>query len=129
MTIRNLTPHNIVIYDEADCTPFKCGSYTPRTGARPLAVLASEGVARAATSEKAVGVVKFDGLSVPVLKSEYGKPVGLPEPEKGVYLIVSALTAQAAARAGRATSDLLVIAHSVRDAEGNILGCTRFATL
>lgn len=129
MTIKNLTPHNIVLYDEQDCTPFKCGSYTPRSGARPLAVLASEGIARAATSEKPVGSVKFDGLSVPVVRTEYGQPVGLPEPEKGVFYVVSALTAQAAARAGRTTSDLLLIAHTVRDADGNILGCTRFATL
>lgn len=127
--IINLTPHAIALYAEGDCTPAKGGTFTLNEGAAPVATFPSEGVARAAMSETVTDTVEVNGRSVSVFRMEYGAPTALPEPQEGVLLVVSALTAQAAARSGRTTSDLLMVAHLVRDAEGKVLGCTGFSQL
>jgi len=48
----------------------------------------------------------------------------LPDPPEGVYYIVSLAVAQAARR-----PDLLVPDDMVRDEQGRILGCRRFAVV
>ena len=128
MAIRNFTPHAIALYAEGDCEPGK-GGLVLKAGAEPIATFPSEGVARAAVTEATVSAVEVEGHAVPVFRMEYGAPTDLPEPQVGVCIVVSALTAQAAARAGRTTSDLLMVAHLVRDAEGKVLGCTGFSVL
>ncbi len=60
---------------------------------------------------------------IPVSTVSYGAPVGLPAPERGVYLIVSTLTAQAAVSHGRDVSDLLTPGRPVRDERGVQIGC------
>lgn len=57
----------------------------------------------------------------------YGEPVGLPDWQEGVALIVSALTANAAAASGRRTDDLHIVQGLVRDEAGAVIGCTGFA--
>ena len=58
-------------------------------------------------------------LGVPVSKTVFGEPEGLPEFQEGTYFIVSQLVKSALPN----RSDLLVPAEVVRDTNGNILGC------
>ena len=128
MKLRNLTPHKICLYRVQDTVRGTYDNqYHPNTGARPFCVLPSEGHARAGQGEDMVSTIDIQGTPVPVWGKTYGAPVGLPAPEAGTLLIVSTLTAQAAKRAGRITTDLLVPAHPVRNADGAIIGCQGFA--
>lgn len=106
--IRNLTPHKVAVFDRNDDI---------------IAEYLSEGVARAV--ERTVPDGEIDG--VPVVISTFGQPVDLPEPEDGVMLIVSLITAQSAKQHGRITSDLLLTSSLIRDAAGQIIGCRRFS--
>ena len=130
MKLRNLTPHKICLYRVQDTVLGTYDNqYHPNTGARPFRVLPSEGHARAGQGEDMKGTITVGREMVPVFVKTYGEPIGLPAPEDGTLLIVSTLTAQAAKRAGRDTSDLLVPAHPVRDKEGRIIGCAGFARI
>ena len=129
MTIRNFTPHTINLYAESDCEPGK-GGLILKAGAEPIATFPSEGVARATVTEELAYTVQVNGAPVSVYRTEYGAPVGLPEaehPSKDVCLVVSALTAQAARKAGRSVFDLLLPTRLVRDADGKVVGCTGFS--
>lgn len=106
--IKNLTPHAVTIV-AADGT-------VDRT-------IPSDGVARAAQMMKPAGAI--DGITL--VDMVYGEPVDLPDPQDGMFLIVSALTAQAAKAAGRPTDDLLLPADAVRDEAGRIIGCRALA--
>ena len=103
----NLTPHEVT-YIHADGT----------TETFPY-----RGVARASQVTEFVGTV--DGYRV--TRSTFGAPVDLPEPQDGVYLIVSLATAQAAIRHGRTAEDLYTVNETVRDSAGRIAGCKSFA--
>lgn len=99
----NLTPHPIVIRrpDGTDWTIPPAGT-----------------VARVATVERVIG--DLDG--VPVVRLEYGEPIGLP-PE-GTPCIVSALVRAAVpGRAGVYSPD--TGATAVRDPQGRIIAVTR----
>lgn len=102
--IINLTPHDIVTVNEDGTVR---NTYT------------SQGIARATQSFSEAGVI--DGEHI--VETEFGEPVNLPEPKEGVYLIVSMVTAQAAAKHGRTTSDLLLTTLAVRNDKGQIIGC------
>ena len=104
MTLKNLTPHPITVCDSEGKT---------------LKTFASDGLVRLKASTVSAG---FDVDGVPVTKTEFGLPEGLPEPQEGVFLIVSQLVKSALP--GR--TDLLVPAEVVRDSEGKILGCKSF---
>ena len=117
----NMTPHTITIYATDDCQEVTKGSYTSlvlKEGAKPIMTLPSEGVARASSSKELLYTID----NVPVYKTVYGSPEGLPEPAPNTYIIVSALTAQSAPE----RHDLLIIDGAVRDSEGRICGCTAF---
>ena len=130
MKLRNLTPHKICLYRVQDTVlGTDDNQYHPNTGARPFCTLPSEGHARAGQGEDMKGTITVGREAVPVFVKTYGEPIGLPDPEDGTLLIVSTLTAQAAKRAGRDTSDLLVPAHPVRDKDGAIIGCAGFARI
>lgn len=107
--IKNMTPHTVVVYNGHDI----------------VAIFPSEGIARATQSTEHTGTV--DGI--PLVAMTYGIPADLPEPEPGVYLVVSALTAQAAKANGRTTDDLLLTAMPVRNIAGQIIGCQAFARI
>lgn len=115
-TILNLTPHPIVLLGEDDTV---------------LAEFAPAGpVARAAQTDEVVGSLEVaDGMSVDLVRSRYGAPTDLPDPEEEVFCVVSVLTAQAASAHGRSTGDLLITSGPVRDDAGRIVGCRRFALL
>ena len=106
--IINLTPHNVLVVTE---------------DGRKIEFPPEGVVARAAQVTRPDGTLE----GVPMARVSYGKPEGLPAPERDVYLIVSALTISAAREAGRSTSDLLTVADPVRDAEGRVIGCRYLA--
>lgn len=103
--IINMTPHvvtvvddngNIVMSIEPESTPARCQS------SREVAF-------------------SIEGISVNITK--FGRIENLPEPEKGRWIVVSRIVAEAAKR-----DDLIVPDETVRDNEGKILGCKSFAT-
>ena len=107
-TIFNLTPHRINIVDEEG---------------NVIKVFESEGVARAAQKDVEIGTLE----GIPIIETEFGKPVNLPEYNPGTYYIVSALTAKAASLSGRNTQDLLLTGKTVRNGDGQIIGCQALA--
>ena len=104
MQVINLTPHDIYIIDEHD---------------RRVVTLPSAGIARAESGKTPAEPLVIDGVDIPVFEFA----VGLPAPKSGVGYVVSTITAQAAARAGRTTVDLFTPDGTpVRDANGQIIG-------
>lgn len=97
--ILNLTPHAITVMVD---------------GHEPITFPPDGRVARAATFSRHVGAIDFDGVQIDVVSTEFGAPEGLPDPEHGVRLIVSAITAAAAKAAGRSVRDLLLVSDPVR---------------
>lgn len=129
MKIINLTPHDIILYDEEDCF-LEEGKYTIRDNAAPIAILPSEGVARASQEIQECGYhIPCNGHMIPVRHVVYGEPKDLPAPQKGVCLIVSALTANAAKAASRSIDDLYVPHGTVRNEAGAVIGCTGFSKI
>ncbi len=106
--IKNLTPHTVNVVEEDGTV---------------RAAFPSEGIARASQTAERVG--ELDGIEL--VSMRFGATEELPEPEDGIYYIVSVITANAAKAEGRATSDLLITADPVRDESGRIIGCKRFA--
>lgn len=106
--IINLTPHKINIVDEEG---------------NVVKIFESSGVARAAQKDVEIGMLE----GIPIIETEFGKPVNLPEYNQGTYYIVSAITAKAAYLSGRNTQDLLLTAKTVRNDDGQIIGCQALA--
>ena len=100
MTIKNFTPHPITICNNAG---------------EVVRVIQPEGLVRL----KAVTVPAGEIDGVPVTRTEFGQPEGLPEFKEGVFIVVSQLVKTALP----SRSDLLVPAEVVRDEKGNIVGC------
>ncbi|MBF1002949.1 MAG: hypothetical protein HXK93_01540 [Candidatus Nanogingivalaceae bacterium] len=106
--IINLTPHKINIVDEEGDV---------------IKVFESAGVARAAQNDVQIGMLE----GIPIIETTFGEPVDLPEYSQGTYYIVSALTAKAASLSGRNTRDLLLTGKTVRNSDGQIIGCQALA--
>jgi len=121
--ILNFTPHSIDVYRRQDVLPDTGRGFVPRHGRKPVFIIPSSGLARAMASESPAGTV--DGI--PLVEVQYGRLEGLPKPTLGTWLVVSAITAQAARASGRTTDDLLLTTGLVRDGDGRIVGCTAFA--
>lgn len=102
--IINMTPHAVHIIDEEG---------------KVIKTFESVGVARATQKDDEVGMLE----GIPIIESTFGKPVGLLEPIEDVFYIVSALTAKAASLSGRSTEDLLLTGKTVRNDDGQIIGC------
>jgi hypothetical protein len=93
-----------------------------------LQSLPPEGIVARATQEDAHAQwLELNGQWVEVVKTEFGNPVHLPDFQEETWLIVSFITVQAAKAAGRPTHDLLVVSDVVRDKNGTIVGCRKFA--
>lgn len=107
-TIINLTPHRVNIVDEEG---------------NVVKTFESAGVARAAQDDVEIGTLE----GIPIIETEFGEPVGLPEYNPETYYIVSALTAKAASLSDRNTRDLLLTAKTVRNGDGQIIGCQALA--
>ena len=122
MEIINLTPHDINFYEEEHTQKIK-GCYYIIPGALPYHTIPASGItARAAQTEDNLPAIDCNGVRVPLLQMTYGDPVNLPEPENGKAYVVSALTVAAAKAAKRSTSDLYVVARTVRNEVGAVVG-------
>lgn len=111
MKVFNLTPHIVNIVDEK-------GKFIDE--------FPSGGIARVTCKTEQVGEVKGRFRPIPLYRTEYGDIEGLPPYREGVCYIVSRLVATAAAQEGRSTSDLLIPANLVRDAQGRVIGAQGF---
>jgi len=110
--ILNLTPHEVKVIDG---------------DGNVVLSIPSSGEARATQTDEVVGSLELEGQTVAVVSTVFGEVTDLPEPTEGVRIVVSIITANAARSQGRATDDLLLTSGPVRDSEGRIIGCTRFA--
>lgn len=106
--IHNLTPHDVVLLDNAG---------------EVIRTFKSEGVARAKQETVECGFIE----DVRIVRMSFGEPVGLPAVEEGQYYIVSAMTVASAKQYGRSVCDLLLTADAVRDESGRIIGCKALA--
>lgn len=99
MTIKNLTPHALnIVTDEGTVT-------VPPSGT----------VARCSSAATPAGSIGGIALS----RVTFGEVTGLPAPEEGVLLVVSALVRSALP----ARADLASPGELVRDAAGAVIGC------
>lgn len=105
MRIINLTPHTINLY---------------RNGEMIMAI-PSSGVARVSVTSQVIGEVN----GFPIKQNVYGEIIDLPDPIGETVYIVSALVAQAA----KDRTDLLVVNDTVRNENGQIIGCQGFARI
>jgi hypothetical protein len=105
--IINMTPHAVMMYKDGQVAM----------------TFESQGVARARQSDEKVGTL----LGFDTVRSVFGATEGLPEYVENTFVIVSAITGNAAKASGRRTDDLLLTSGLVRDEDGKILGCTAFA--
>ena len=110
MRVVNLTPHEVKIVDG---------------GNNVVAVFPSDGVARASQHDVLVDEIN----SIPVVKTEFGEVLGLPEPAEDTVFIVSRITVEVARARGLNTDDLLITSGAVRDDQGRIVGCRALARL
>lgn len=103
MKIRNLTPHAVTLQgvDGKSIT-------LPPDGPAP----------RLSVTRTPLQSVTVDGVELPVCRPTLGQTVGLPDPEAGVILLVSALVAEANPH----RSDLASPGELIRDAAGIIVG-------
>lgn len=112
MKIRNMTPHPITLI----------------LGDGARVTLPSEGVVRAQAQTTVRGAIHIEGLGqIPLVETTYGPPEGLPEPEPGVLLVVSAIAAMAVKRYYPYRDDVVVVADTVRDENGFIVGARALA--
>lgn len=101
----NLTPHTVNIFNAEGLE---------------IMTVPSTGVARSTERRKDIAPI----LGVDIAEIEYGDVVNLPEPEEGVYYIVSIITAdQIYIHTGR-HEDILITGTPIRNASGAIIGCT-----
>ncbi|QUB37497.1 hypothetical protein J5A52_05210 [TM7 phylum sp. oral taxon 349] len=110
MRVVNLTLHEVKIVDG---------------GNNVVAVFPSDGVARVSQHDVLVDEIN----SIPVVKTEFGEVLGLPEPAEDTVFIVSRITVEVARARGLNTDDLLITSGAVRDDQGRIVGCRALARL
>jgi hypothetical protein len=123
-SVINMTPHAVTILSPV------CAEYNKRTRSYNLVgdpVVVCEIPATSGNVPRC-SVVEVDAEAIeniPTIGLEYGEVENLPAPEKGVFYIVSAITANAARQTGR--TDLLTVARMVRKSDGSIVGCLALA--
>lgn len=105
--IINLTPHSITYIHEDGHTT----------------ILPSAGIARASQTMTEAGM----SGDFRIVTMQFGEPIGLPDYTPGTQYVVSAITVAAARAYGRTTDDLLLVADTVRNEAGQIIGCKAFA--
>lgn len=101
INIVNLTPHDIVL----------CGT-----------TITSSGIARCETTIKEIG--KIDGIKIN--KKSFGEVTGLPEAKADTIYVVSAIVAQAVS--GK-RDDVYVVDDTIRNEQGQIIGCNALAQI
>ena len=101
MNILNLTPHEITL----------CGQRLP-----------SSGVARVAQTTQQVDQIN----GIPVNRVSFGEVNGLPEARKDTIYIVSKIVAEAV-KGQR--NDVFIVDKTVRNEQGQIIGCEALAKI
>lgn len=104
----NLTPHRIDIVNSDGVIVF---SIPPSSSSLP---------ARLPETEEIVGTVSVNGIDIPIVRKSWGS-IELPEPQEGTLFIVSNIVKQAFPH----RSDLITPV-TVRDSNGQIVGCVKF---
>lgn len=107
MKILNYTPHAITLIN------YKGESVE----------YSSSGIARCEEIKKVIG----SAGGYPIYSVEFGNLSGLPEWEDNTVIIVSAIAAQAAKAAGR--TDCLIVADTVRNDKGQVVGAKGFSVV
>ena len=124
MEIKNLTPHEIKIMwihtldmgDDQRCLQ-----------KHELVLPASDKPARVTQEVVVTGYIsKVDFL--PLYSYDFGEVVNLPEPSKGTIYIVSKMVAEAVAE-NTDRCDVYIVAETIRDAAGRIIGCKGLSRL
>lgn len=110
--IINLTPHTLNVMDAA--------------GNCILTVPASGQLARCRQVTTPGAPVEVEETLIPTGANQFGEIQGLPDPQEGTLLFVSALVATAAWEQGR--NDVVCPLQAVRDEEGRIIGTSGLAT-
>ena len=100
----NLTPHTINVFNDEGVQ---------------IAAFGSNGVARCATNTVDAGEIG----GVPFTRTEMGEVIGLPDPQDGVFIIVSRIICAACPD----RDDLVIVDQTVRDEAGRIIGCRSFS--
>ena len=103
MELRNLTPHALTIYGQG-------GTISLGKGEGPFP--------RLTVSRKDAGSMQIGGVIIPVYIPTLGQVIDLPDPQKGIGYLVSALVADALPE----REDLYSPGELVRDEEGVIVG-------
>lgn len=118
MKFLNLTPHPITIID---------GNYEitlPVDGPAPRLAVDRVELGTIVADHYPVsrmGDAELGAFQCAIVRSTMGEPIGLPEPQDGVVLVVSALVAEHPSLSHR--TDLAYPGEAVRDDEGRIVGC------
>jgi hypothetical protein len=118
MTLINATPHSITLVSREGVEQDNRRQFLAETVEILREIPPSGILARVSMVNFPAG--EIDGIAIESVT--YGEIEGLPEPQEGVYYIVSGLAAAAAAKIGRV--DCLAPGALVRDKKtGVILGC------
>lgn len=104
MKLVNLCPHEIVVV---------------RNGEEPLVLPAASNPLRVNIEEVEIGQVQ----NIPILKTEFKELEFLPEPQEGVFYVVSTIVRQMLPE----RTDLISPARLARNEKGEITACTAFA--
>lgn len=119
-TIHNMTPHTVSVIVNGVKVDFQ-----------------SEGIIRAAQHDEQVSEVVTDlkigeagsaGFTIPVFKSTFGVPEGVPAVLDGIY-IVSSLAYQSLKAVGYDMEHFVIPSGTIRDEQGRIVGCKGFARI
>jgi hypothetical protein len=119
MTLINATPHSITLVSRRGVEQDNRRQFLAETVEILREIPPSGILARVSMVNFPAG--EIDGIAIESVT--YGEIEGLPEPQEGVFYIVSGLVANAAAKIGRV--DCLAPGALVRDKSnpGTILGC------
>lgn len=131
MKIKNLTPHSICIFTSEQCVEQKKGNYTTfilKSGEKPILTIEPEvQIARVSSMTIYTDPVKFNGVSIPQAQVVFSKVEGLPNLEEDTLYIVSAITVNALKAHGHDTKQLRLVADTVRNEQGQIVGALTLA--
>lgn len=104
INIINLTPHAITFL----------------AGEESITIPPTAPAARVSTISPQYGTLAADGLVLPLVVTEFGEVVGLPESQKDTIYLVSRLVLDAVKFS---RGDVYTPHDLIRDNEGNIIGC------
>ena len=120
-SVVNLTPHavNVIAKDGDIVTTIAPSGAIARVS---VAETAAGAITVPVTAEAYSTAGEIWSCDIPTITSAYGDVMGLPDPAKGVFFIVSAMVRLAVPH----RQDVVSPAGLVRDDEGKVIGCRQF---